>query len=373
VVGVPAALGETVAGAIARARVAALVVVAWNGAGGAALDVEGRAGPEVAAAARLLGPDALGPTVARAMQDRDGPEVVVDATRLGPDVAGAVVVPLPVGPRRALVVATRVPRVFEREEIAFVALAAAVLALAGARSTAIPHAPDGRPAGAVEREPSLRLLLVQDHAAMCEALSAALVAEDDVADVRRARSVAEARAAVDDVDVVLVDLALPGGGCELVGELRARNPDVGVLVLASDPEGPDAATAVERGAAGVLSSDTRLQDLVEAIRRVGRGETLLPVEEVVRMLRLAGRRREREQDDRRRLEALSPREREVLQLLASGVEHHDAATRLHVSPRTHRNHVANILSKLGVHSQLRAVLFAVRHGAVDVGDPDPDA
>jgi DNA-binding NarL/FixJ family response regulator len=208
---------------------------------------------------------------------------------------------------------------------------------------------------------------------MREALSAALVAEDDVADVRQARTVAEARAAVDDVDVVIVDLALPGGGCELVGDLRGRNPDVGVLVLAPDPGGPDAATAVEHGAVGVLSSDTRLRDLVEAIRRVRRGEALLPLEEVVRMLRLAGRRRERERDDRTRLDGLSPREREVLQLLASGVEHHDAAARLHVSPRTHRNHVANILSKLGVHSQLQAVLFAMRHGAVEVGDPDPDA
>lgn len=94
--------------------------------------------------------------------------------------------------------------------------------------------------------------------------------------------------------------------------------------------------------------------------------TLMPLEEVVDHLRFAGRRRERELEDQRRLESLSPRELEVLQLLCSGLDTPVIAARLCISPRTERNHVANILAKLGVHSQLQAVVFVLRHGVLEV-------
>jgi DNA-binding NarL/FixJ family response regulator len=104
-----------------------------------------------------------------------------------------------------------------------------------------------------------------------------------------------------------------------------------------------------------------------------RGEPVMPLSEVVELLRLAGRQRERELDDRHALESLTPREREVLQLLANGLDNREAAARLHVSPRTHRNHMANILAKLRVHSQLQALLFALRYGAVEIGGHEEPA
>lgn len=233
------------------------------------------------------------------------------------------------------------------------------------------HAPPGYPPARQPTAERLRLLLVLGHAAIRDALAFALAAEPDVDEVREAGSIAEARPLLDQVDVALVDLTLPDGdGADLIDDLRGRNPHAEALVLAANAERSDAASAVERGAAGVLTEQSRLPDVVEAVRRVCRGEAAMPLDEVVDLLRLAARLRERERDDRRRLEGLTVREHEVLQLLASGVEPHAAAARLCISPRTHRNHVANVLMKLGVHSQLQAVLFALRYGAVGIGRPD---
>jgi DNA-binding NarL/FixJ family response regulator len=116
----------------------------------------------------------------------------------------------------------------------------------------------------------------------------------------------------------------------------------------------------------VLDKATHLHDVVDAVRRLQAGGTLIPLDEVVDLLRLAERQRELELDDRRLIESLTPRELEVLQLLAHGHDSHSVAARLHISLRTQRNHVANILRKLGVHSQLQALLFALRYGVVDV-------
>jgi DNA-binding NarL/FixJ family response regulator len=91
---------------------------------------------------------------------------------------------------------------------------------------------------------------------------------------------------------------------------------------------------------------------------------------MVELLRFASRERAHEQDQRRRIERLTPREREVLQLMADGLDSRRAAARLYISPRTQRNHVANILTKLGVHSQLQALVFALRHGLVVTAPTD---
>ena len=92
----------------------------------------------------------------------------------------------------------------------------------------------------------------------------------------------------------------------------------------------------------------------------------MPVDEVVELSRFAGRRREREHADRRALDQLTPRELEVLQGLADGLDSQAIANRLFISLPTERNHVANILSKLDAHSRLQALVFALRYGAVEI-------
>ena len=86
------------------------------------------------------------------------------------------------------------------------------------------------------------------------------------------------------------------------------------------------------------------------------------------LLRFASSRREQEHEARLAVESLTPREREreVLEALAEGLDSEEIADRLHISLRTERNHMANILSKLGVHSQLQALVFALRHGVVEI-------
>jgi DNA-binding NarL/FixJ family response regulator/two-component sensor histidine kinase len=210
-----------------------------------------------------------------------------------------------------------------------------------------------------------RVLLVDDHAAIREAMAMAFADDDRFVVAAQAGTVAEARQALEGIDVAIIDLVLPDGdGSDLIAELRAASPNAQALVLSANVGRPEVARAVERGAVGVLSKVTHLHEVVGAVGRVLAGETLIPLDEVVELLRFAGRERERELDERRLIETLTTREREILQLLADGLDGPAMAARLYISPRTQRNHVANILRKLRVHSQLQAVIFGLRHGIV---------
>jgi PAS domain S-box-containing protein len=213
----------------------------------------------------------------------------------------------------------------------------------------------------------IRVLLVEDHAAVREAVADAFRHEPDFGVVGEAATLAEAREMLDEVDVALVDLGLPDGdGGDLIAALREANPDARAVVLSAGLDRSAVARAVERGAVGALAKSDRLPDVIDAVRRVHAGETLLPLEEVIELLRFAGRQRERELLDRRAIESLTSRELEVLQLIADGCDSRQAASRLHISLRTQRNHVANILGKLGVHSQLQALIFALRYQLVEL-------
>jgi PAS domain S-box-containing protein len=213
----------------------------------------------------------------------------------------------------------------------------------------------------------VRILLVEDHVAVREAVASAFVREEDFTVVGQAASLAEARGMLDEVDVAVVDLALPDGyGGDLITELRDANPGAQALVLSASIDRADIARAVESGAAGVLAKTAHLDEVVESVRRLRAGEALMPLAEVVDLLRFASRRRQREHDDRLAISRLTPREREVLQGLAEGLDSQGIAERLHITGRTERNHVASILTKLGVHSRLQALVFGLRYGVVRV-------
>jgi DNA-binding NarL/FixJ family response regulator len=169
------------------------------------------------------------------------------------------------------------------------------------------------------------------------------------------------------VDVAVIDLGLPDGyGGDLIKELRKVSSRAQAIVLSSTLDHADLARAIESGAAGTLDKAAHLDEIVQAVRRLRAGETLIPVDEVVELLHFAEKRRVQERDDRAAIEDLTAREREVLQALAEGVDAKEIADRLHITLRTERNHVANILAKLGVHSQLQAVVFALRYEIVTV-------
>jgi PAS domain S-box-containing protein len=227
------------------------------------------------------------------------------------------------------------------------------------------------PGGDARTGQGVRVLLVEDHAAVRESMAAAFERESGFQVVGQAASLEQARGMLRDVDVALIDLALPDGyGGDLIAALREASPRAQALVLSGTLDRADVARAVQSGAAGALNKTVHLHEVVESVRRLRAGETLIPVREVVELLRFAGHRREQEEDDLRVLARLTPREREVLQALADGLDSRQIADRLFISLRTERNHMSNILAKLGVHSQLQALVLALRHGVVEVRPPE---
>ncbi len=210
-----------------------------------------------------------------------------------------------------------------------------------------------------------RVLLVDDHAAFRQPLAFMVDREPDLDVVGQAGSLAEARPQLVGIDIMVVDLDLPdGNGRELIAELGAADPAALALVLTASGTALERALAVEAGAAAVLHKSASLAEIIGAIRRVAAGEQLLPPAEVVALLRLAGRGRESDREARAAISRLTAREREVLQALAEGLNDKEIAGRLSISADTARNHMMNILGKLGVNSRLQALIFAVRHGVV---------
>jgi DNA-binding NarL/FixJ family response regulator len=216
-----------------------------------------------------------------------------------------------------------------------------------------------------------RVLLVEDHASFRQGVASALEGESGFSPMGQAGTLAEARellAAPQKVDVAIVDLGLPDGfGGDLIKNLRARDPRSQALVVSSSLDRAEVARAVEAGAAGVLHKSAEMGEILDAVRRLKAGETLMPLEEVVELLRFAGARREEEYEARQAIAQLTPREKEVLEVLAEGLDGEEIARRLNITLKTERNHMASILSKLGAKSRLQALVFAARHGLVELG------
>ena len=214
-----------------------------------------------------------------------------------------------------------------------------------------------------------RILLVEDHASFRQTLAFVFDQESEFEVVAQAGSLAEARQVMDglEVDLGVMDLSLPDGeGIELIKDLRESNPHFAALVLTASLDRAEHARAVESGAAGILHKSAGVDEIMDATRRLGEGETLLSQEELIALLRLAGQSREEEREARASIEQITPREKEVLQALGEGLSNKEIAARLHVSVDTERTHMMNILNKLGVHSRLQALLFAARHGLVEI-------
>jgi PAS domain S-box-containing protein len=218
-----------------------------------------------------------------------------------------------------------------------------------------------------EPEGEIRVLLVEDHASFREAAASVFEREPGMEVVGQAGSVAEARGMLYGVDVAVVDLFLPDGwGTTLIEELGQASPEAQALVLSASLERAQIARAVEAGAAGVLHKSVGIDQVIDAVRRLRTGETLMAVEEAVELLRFAGAKRDQEHEAHLAIAELTPREREVLEALAEGLDGKDIAEKLNISVPTERNHVASILAKLGVHSRLQALVFALRHGVVEI-------
>ncbi|WP_353507926.1 response regulator transcription factor [Intrasporangium sp.] len=202
----------------------------------------------------------------------------------------------------------------------------------------------------------IRVLIVDDHPVVRDGLSGMLRHVEDitvVGDVADGES-ALAFVAAHDVDVVLMDLRMPGmGGVAAIRTLGKQAPDVHVLVLTTFDTDSDVLPAIEAGATGYLLKDSSAATLVEGVRAAHHGRAALAPSVAGRLISSV-----REPAPG----ALSPREREVLTLIADGATNRDVAARLFVSETTVKTHLLRVFEKLGVRDRAAAVSEGHRRG-----------
>jgi DNA-binding NarL/FixJ family response regulator len=220
----------------------------------------------------------------------------------------------------------------------------------------------------LEPTDGLRIVLAEGQSLFRDAVRSALEAHTDIHVVAEAgdgmTAVAEAERTAP--QLVLLDVNLPNrDGIGATRLVKDRIPGCKVLVLAHGEDDLTLLRAVEAGADGFVSKTGPLAELIDAVRAVHRGETVIPRRMLGPLLsRLLHRGREQE-EALRLVSQLTRREREVLDLLACGSNNDRIAQALVISPQTARTHVQNLLAKLGVHSRLEAAAFVVRSGIQD--------
>lgn len=204
-----------------------------------------------------------------------------------------------------------------------------------------------------EKRP-IRVLIVDDHPIVRDGLQGILAGNPDFEVVGQAANGTEAvrQTQAVRVDVVLMDLRMPEmGGVEAIKLLRRRSPDTHILVLTTYDTDTEVLSALEAGATGYLLKDAPREDLIRAVKAAHRGEsTLSPAV----ASRLVGRVRGSETG------ALSPRELEIIKIIADGANNREAAAKLFVSEATVKTHLLHIFEKLGVRDRAAAVAEAYR-------------
>jgi DNA-binding NarL/FixJ family response regulator len=202
----------------------------------------------------------------------------------------------------------------------------------------------------------VRVVIADDHRLMREGTAALLGREPAIEVVGLAADGAEALALVERLrpDVLVLDLWMPGlSGIEVCAEVRARFDDVHVLMLTVSEREPDLLAALRVGAAGYLIKDMPPAELVAAVLGAGAGDPRIPASMAERVLT--------ELDAGISLiEDLSPREREVLELMAEGLRNREIAERLFLSEATVKTHVRHLLDKLRLRNRAEAAAFATR-------------
>ena len=201
---------------------------------------------------------------------------------------------------------------------------------------------------------SIRLLIVDDHPVVRDGLSGIFAGDPDFAVIGQAANGVEAVRQAEELqaDVVLMDLRMPEmGGVDAIKQLRKRTPSVHVIVLTTYDTDNDVLSAIEAGATGYLLKDAPREELIRAVRAAHRGESVLSPSVAGQLM---GRAR------RPATDAISPRELEVIKLIADGANNREAAAKLFVSEATIKTHLMHIFEKLGVRDRAAAVSEAYK-------------
>jgi two-component system nitrate/nitrite response regulator NarL len=212
----------------------------------------------------------------------------------------------------------------------------------------------------------IRILIVDDHTLFRSGIKALLQRQDDFEVVGEAGDGLEGlkRAKSLQPDVVLLDLHMPGiGGREAVKLLSEEVPACNVLLLTVSEDAEDLIETIRAGARGYLLKNIETDFLLNAIRSAARGESVVSPQMTGKLLMgvRMGKEGVAQEDDK---EKLSPREKDIIALLAKGVSNKEMAHTLNVAESTVKIHVQNILKKLHLTSRVQAAVYAVEHGLV---------
>ena len=212
----------------------------------------------------------------------------------------------------------------------------------------------------------LRVMLADDHAILRAGLKLVIEREPDMLVVAEA---VDGRTAVDlapgsDADVLVMDVAMPQlNGIEAARQILAKKPGLAVVILSMHIDESYVLRSLKAGARGYLLKESAETDVIAAIRAVALGKSFFSPR-VTRLLQEEYVQRLQEDGKEDSYEALTPREREILQMIAEGQVNKDIANKLNLSLYTVETHRGNILQKLGLRSAAEVVLYAVRKGIV---------
>jgi two-component system, NarL family, response regulator DevR len=204
-----------------------------------------------------------------------------------------------------------------------------------------------------------RVFLLDDHEVVRRGLRELLEAEGDLVVVGEAGTADEALSRIPPTrpDVAVLDVRLPdGNGVEVCREVRSRHPEVQCLMLTSFADDEALFQAIMAGASGYLLKQIKGPDIVDAIRRVASGQSLLDPAVTRRVLE---RLRTGPEEDER-LASLTEQERRILELIAEGLTNRQIADRVHLAEKTVKNYVSNLLAKLGMERRTQAAVYAAK-------------
>jgi two-component system response regulator DevR len=205
----------------------------------------------------------------------------------------------------------------------------------------------------------VRVFLLDDHDIVRRGLTHVFETQDDIDVVGEAGTAEEGLSRIPPTrpDVALLDVRLPDGdGVQVCREIRSRYPAIHCLMLTSFADDEALFDAIMAGASGFVLKQVKSDEIIEAVRRVARGESLLDPAVTGRVLE---RLRKGPQEDER-LANLSPQERNILELIADGLTNRQIGERIHLAEKTVKNYVSNLLTKLGMERRTQAAVYAAR-------------
>ena len=211
----------------------------------------------------------------------------------------------------------------------------------------------------------MRILIVDDHILFREGLTSLLRSQNDMDVVGECGSVHEAVDMASQVrpDVVLMDFSLPDGtGLEATRAILIQLPQTQIIFLTVHDNDERMISAMRAGAKGYLLKNLSVNKLLASLRALERGEAAISRVMMARVLQEFSQPSPPPVTDPSPLVGLTSREIEVLQELADGITNQEIATRLFISENTVKNHIHNILEKLGLHNRREAIDFARKHG-----------